>query len=187
MAATQEQAPARNGRVILSGKESGKIRRVIVGVDDSDPGLAAVAAAVALARFHHAKLLAVRAWALGLPGHGGRRMRRLTHPHVVFSFSGVQQSAASRALVHRAFAAVADGMPVAVAIQTPQCDPALALVGIARQPGDLLVVGTNPGHPVRRVVHGSVSRYCTKHATCPVLVVPPVSWSWQEHRAVRQG
>lgn len=149
-----------------------EIKRVVVGVDDTPAGLAAVATAIKLARSHGAKLVAVRAWALGQPRHGGRRMRHLTHPHVVLSFCGTEQDAASRLLVHRVFAAVADGTPTPVAVQTPECDAGLALVGIASQPGDVLVVGTNPGVPVRRLVHGSVSRYCSRHATCPVLVVP---------------
>ncbi len=148
------------------------IRRVVVGVDDTKSGLTAVATAIKLARSHDAKLVAVRAWALGQPRHGGRRMRHMAHPHVVLSFSGSQQNAASRLLVHKVFDVVADGTPTQVAIQTPECDPGLALVGIASQPGDVLVVGTNHGHPVRRLVHGSVSRYCARHAHCPVLVVP---------------
>jgi nucleotide-binding universal stress UspA family protein len=156
----------------LASAAGAGIVRVVVGVDDTRPGLTAVATAIKLARSHDAKLVAVRAWALGQPRHGGRRMRHLTHPHVVLSFSGSQQSAASRLLVHRVFDAAADGEPTSVAIQTPECDPGLALVGIASQPGDVLVVGTNPGHPVRRLVHGSVSRYCARHAVCPVLVVP---------------
>jgi nucleotide-binding universal stress UspA family protein len=151
---------------------SADIRRVVVGVDDTQSGLAAVATAITLARSHDAKLVAVRAWTLGQPRHGGRRMRHLTHPHIVLSFSGSEQCAASRVLVHGVFDAVAGGTPRPVVIQTPECDPALALVGIASQPGDVLVVGTNPGHPARRVVHGSVSRYCARHAACPVLVVP---------------
>ncbi len=166
MAVTEDQ-PA-----WLSTAGSTGIRRVVVGVDDTKSGLAAVATAVKLARSHDAKLVAVRAWALGQPRHGGRRMRHLTHPHIVLSFSGSQQNAASRLLVHRVFNAIAAGTPTMVAIQTPECDPGLALVGIASEPGDVLVVGTNPGHPVRRLIHGSVSRYCARHASCPVLVVP---------------
>ncbi len=161
------------GQPALTAAAAGAdIKRVVVGVDDTESGLAAVETAIKLARSHDAKLLAVRAWALGQPRHGGRRMRHLTHPHVVLSFSGSEQSAASRVLVHRVFSTVAAGTPTRVAIQTPECDPALALVGIANRPGDVLVVGTSPGHPARRLVHGSVSRYCARHASCPVLVVP---------------
>jgi hypothetical protein len=35
-----------------------------------------------------------------------------------------------------------------------------------------VVVGTETGYLERRVVHGSVSGYCRKHARCPVVVVP---------------
>ena len=42
--------------------------RVIVGVDDTPGGVAALRCAVALARARRARLVAVRAWGLGLPG-----------------------------------------------------------------------------------------------------------------------
>lgn len=154
--------------------ELGTVCRVIVGVDDSTSGLAALDAAAKLARSSGAELVAVRAWALGLPRHGGRRMRHLSHPHVVISFSGVEQRAASTVLTHRAFAAALGGTPsdLSVTIETPEADPALALVTLASRPGDVIVVGRRRGHLTGRLVHGSVSRYCTRHARCPVLVVP---------------
>jgi nucleotide-binding universal stress UspA family protein len=150
------------------------IRRVVVGVDDSPGGLAALAAATRLATARDAELVAVRAWALGLPRHGGRRMRHLRHPHVILSFSGSEQEAASSVLVRRLFRAVTGGMPVDVplSIETPQADPALALTSTACRPGDVIVVGTRSGHPVQRLIHGSVSSYCWRRAGCPVLVVP---------------
>jgi len=152
----------------------GTISRVVVGVDDSKAGLAALAAATKLARSSGASLVAVRAWALGLPRHGGRRMRHLSHPHVVISFSGVEQRAAASVLTHRAFGAAVGGLPadLPVRIETPDCDPAVALVSIAAEPGDVIVVGRGHGHPASRLIHGSVSRYCSRHARCPVLVVP---------------
>lgn len=161
------------------------ITRVIVGVDDTGPGLAALAAAARLAVAHGAKLVAVRAWALGLPRHGGRRMRRLSHPHVVLNFSGSEQSVAASVLVRRAFRGVFSRMPagVPVEIETPGIDPALALVRIASQPGDVLVVGTHSGHPLRRLMHGSVSRYCIQHARCPVLLVPAPHQATEAARA----
>ena len=150
------------------------VKRVIVGVDDTEPGLAALATATRLARSYDAQLVAVRAWALGLPRHGGRRMRHLSHPHVVLSFSGVEQCEAAKELVRKAFSSAVGGMPadVPVTIETPAADPALALLCLASQPGDVIVVGKNPGYPARRFVHGSVGRYCTRHAKCPVLLVP---------------
>jgi nucleotide-binding universal stress UspA family protein len=150
------------------------VKRVIVGVDDSGPGLAALAVAVRLAKLHNSRLIVVRTWALGLPRHGGRRMRHLSHPHVVLSFSGAEQRTAARVLVQRAFRRVLAPMPagVLVEIKTPGCDPALALVSLARLPGDVIVVGRGSGYSWRRLIHGSVSQYCVRHARCPVLLVP---------------
>jgi len=149
------------------------IKRVFVGVDDSGSGLAALAEATKLARSSDAELVAVRAWALGLPRHGGRRMRHLAHPHIVLSFSGAEQCEAATVLAQRAFGRAVGRMPtdLPVTIATPQSDPALALVDLASQPGDVIVVGRRSGHPVRRLIHGSVSRYCDRHARCPVIVV----------------
>ena len=155
-------------------KTTGQISRVIVGIDDSPAGLAALATATDLARSCGARLVAVRSWALGLPRHGGRRMRHLSHPHVVLSFSGAGQRAAATTLIGNAFKAAVGRVPqdVTVTFETPASDPAVALVGLASQPGDVIVVGTGGGHLTRRLVHGSVSRYCTRHASCPVVVVP---------------
>ena len=47
------------------------------------------------------------------------------------------------------------------------------LVGAA-QNARLLVVGCNGHGSVHMLVLGSVSHYCTLHATCPVLVIPPL-------------
>lgn len=150
------------------------VKRVILGVDDSGPGLAALAVATRLASGHGAQLIAVRSWALGLPRHGGRRMRYLSHPHVVLTFSGTEQRAAAKVLVRRTFRRVFGRMPagVPVEIKTPGCDPAVALVSLARRPGDVIVVGRESGHPLRRLIHGSVGQYCVRHAGCPVLLVP---------------
>ncbi len=160
--------------VAAAGKTIGQISRVIVGIDDSPAGLAALATATDMARSYGARLVAVRSWALGLPRHGGRRFRHLSHRYVILSFSGTAQRAAATVLIGNAFAAAVGRVPkdVAVTFETPASDPAVALIGLASQPGDLIVVGTCGGHLIRRLVHGSVSRYCTRHASCPVVVVP---------------
>jgi nucleotide-binding universal stress UspA family protein len=38
---------------------------------------------------------------------------------------------------------------------------------------ELLVVGTHHKNALERVILGSTSQYCVRHALCPVLVVPP--------------
>ena len=70
------------------------------------------------------------------------------------------------------------GLRMVVDVGTPR----VCLVHQVRGDDDLLVVGTRGSrqwtHPWRR----SVSRYCTTHAACPVLVVPPDSFA----RALRR-
>jgi len=102
-------------------------------------------------------------------------MRHLSHPHVVLSFSGTEQRAAAKALTRKAFRAAVGRVPadLPLTIETPQMDPALALVTVASREGDVLVVGTHSASWVGRMVHGSVSRYCARHASCPVMLVAP--------------
>jgi nucleotide-binding universal stress UspA family protein len=135
--------------------------RVIVGVDDAEAGIAALREAVSLACAHHAPLVAVRAWQLGQPRHGGRRFRHATHRHVVLYFSGAERHVAASVLTRKALARAVAKIPAGldVQIETPRADPALALTAIAQQPGDVLVLG-------------SVTAYCVRHARCPVVVVP---------------
>lgn len=149
------------------------VRRVIVGVDNSESGLAALREAVAQAALHGAQLHAVRAWALGLPRHGGRRMKHVVHRHIVLFFSGSQQRTAARALTTAALRTAVGELPagLSLVIDTPTGDPGIALTGIACEPGDLLVVGSKSGLTLRTLVHGSVSSYCLRHARCPVVVV----------------
>jgi len=149
--------------------------RVIVGIDDSPAGLAALRWAVRRVRGSDANLVAVRSWALGLPRHGGRRHRHLAHPRVVLYFDGTEQRAAAAKLVRRVLRTANGGMPrnVTVTVETPEGDPGAALTGMATAPGDMIVIGEEPASPWRRARHGSVSRWCAQHATCPVVVVPP--------------
>jgi nucleotide-binding universal stress UspA family protein len=148
--------------------------RIVVGVDDSRGGLAALRWAVCQARASGSQLVAVRSWALGLPRHGGRRHRRKQHIPVVLRFVGNEQRDASAELVRQAFRSAVGGVPrdVALAIVTPEGDPGAALAEIAIADGDLLVLGTEPGRSIKRLVRGSVSGYCSVHAQCPVVVIP---------------
>ncbi len=148
--------------------------RIIVGVDDSPGGLAALRWAVRRARSHHCQLVAVRAWALKLPQHGGRRMRDDRHRHVVVSFAGSVERSAASAVIQRSFELASGGIPadVPVHIAMPEGDPGVVLTGLSGRDGDLLVVGTRHRRPVRQAMHGSVSRYCARHASCPVAVIP---------------
>ena len=149
-------------------------RRIVVGVDDSSGGLSALQWAVRQARTSKSQLVAVRSWALGLPRHGGHRHRRKRHSPVVLLFAGNEQRAESSEIVRQALGSAVGSIPrdVALVIKTPEGDPGAALADIATADGDILVVGTEPGRSLKRLVHGSVSRYCTEHAHCPVVVIP---------------
>jgi nucleotide-binding universal stress UspA family protein len=151
--------------------------RIVVGIDDSPGGRAALRWAVTQARATDVPLLAVRSWALGLPRHGGRRRRRsvpVHHPHIVLHFDGSEQREASARLISQSFKVVAGGIPrdVTVTVQTPEGDPGAMLTGAAATASDLLVVGRDHGLSARRLLHGSVSSYCREHARCPVVIVP---------------
>jgi nucleotide-binding universal stress UspA family protein len=155
---------------------AGAWRRVVVGIDDSPGGLAALRHAVDMARAGHAQLVAIRSWGLGLPRHGGRRRRRAASGHgpLVPFFNGTEQRQRSALLIRLAFRDAVGGIPddVAVAIGTPEGDPGRVLAEFAAD-GDVLVVGTGRDQAVKRFMHGSVSHYCSVHARCPVVVVSP--------------
>jgi len=147
--------------------------RVVVGVDDSPGGLAALRWAIGQARSRGARLVAVRAWALGLPRHGGLRRRGGRRGPVVIAFQGTEPRQEAVRLTRRAFRAAAGGIPadLDVTIETPEGNPGPVLTEIASGDGDVLVVGTRPGPSLKRAVHGSVSAYCAGHSRCPVTVV----------------
>ena len=146
--------------------------RVVVGIDDSPGGLAALRWAMTFAKSRGAQLMAVRVWGLGLPPHGGRRRRGNGHGHVVLAFEGAEQREAAAELIGRAFRATG-GVPhdLDVMIETPEGNPGPVLTEIASGAGDVLVVGTIRGPRPGRAVHGSVSAYCARHSHCPVTVV----------------
>jgi len=161
----------------LHRQSAAPLHRVVVGVDDTPAGVTALDWAMSHASRAGAELVAVRAWHLGLPRHGGRRRRgaRWTHPRVVLDFDGTQQRAASAELVRRSLRMMTPGARrdrAVVTIMTPEGEPGSVLRRIASRPGDVLVVGHDPALTLKRAVHGSVSGYCQAHARCPVYVVP---------------
>jgi nucleotide-binding universal stress UspA family protein len=147
--------------------------KIIVGVDDSPGGLAALRWAVELARSANAPLVAVRAWALGLPRHGGLRRHGDGHSHVVLAFAGAEPRQAATKLVRHAFRIAVDGVPgdVDVTIETPEGNPGPVLTQFVSGSCHVLVVGTTPGHGLKRAVHGSVSAYCSAHLPGQVSVI----------------
>jgi nucleotide-binding universal stress UspA family protein len=151
---------------------------IIVGVDDTPGGLAALRYAVQIARATGAPLVAVRAWALGLPRHGGLRRPGTGRGQVVLAFRAEVPRAAAARLIRQAFRAAVGGIPadLDVTIETPEGSPGPVLTQLASARGGLLVVGRAPGHLAKRALHGSVSAYCSRHLPGQVAVVsPPVT------------
>lgn len=147
--------------------------RIVVGVDDSPGGLAALRWAVGLARVQSAPLVAIRVWALGLPRHGGRRRRGDGRGHVIIAFAGAEARQEAVRLTRQAFGTAVGGIPsdVDVTIETPEGSPGPVLTQFTAAHCDVLVVGTTPRRGLKRAVHGSVSAYCSSHLPGQVSVV----------------
>jgi nucleotide-binding universal stress UspA family protein len=141
-------------------------RRILVGVHGSLGSLQALRYATAEASRLGAQLVPVIAW---VPPGGDLAERR----QPVYSLRTVWREAARDRLLDsfdRALGGVPDGLDVAPRVIRGPAGP--VLTDTARQPADLLVVGTGRRGGLRRL-RRSVGRYCLAHARCPVIAVPP--------------
>jgi nucleotide-binding universal stress UspA family protein len=142
------------------------VRRIIAGVSGSARGLPALRYAADLAHAHGGALVPVHAWApsaLELAGHH--------YPAVLLS--EWEDAAWQRlwAALDTAFGGCQPGLRVHPTIALG--NPGRILVHAASRADDVLVVGAGRRGPARRRGHGTVSRYCLAHASCPVIAVPP--------------
>lgn len=153
--------------------------RVIVRIDDSLAGLAAVREAVGLARLRHLELQAVctfppvlgpiareRAVSVGEPGASARR------EWPPYSHWQVRERQAETA-VERIFGEAMGRIPRDIHVKTVVVDDRErdALIHVAYHEGDWLVVPTQRRRWWRFGRHSA--RYVVAHADCPVVVVPP--------------
>ncbi len=137
--------------------------RVVVGVSGSVANLAALHRAVDVARDAHAPLVAVAAW---VPVGGELAYRRAPCPLLLRLWE-----TAARDRLRAAFADAFGGPPVDVGIEMllVRGPAGPALTTVAGRVGDVLVVGAGQRLPWLR----GVTRYCRRHARCPVLTVEP--------------
>ncbi len=146
-----------------------RITRVIAGTSGSPGSLAALRYADWLARAHGAVLVPVLAWRPPGGDHGG-----LLQP---WGYLRAEWREAARQRMCEALETVWGEQPDDLMVR-PQVEEGPAgwvLVSVARQPGDVLVIGAGRRGALHRMTGRRVSRYCAARALCPVTLVPPPS------------
>lgn len=143
------------------------VQRVVVGVSGSAGSLQALRYATEMARTNSAMLVPVLAW---IPPGGDLADRQFPNP--------VLRAAWREAAWERLWSAInlAIGGPPAEMHFAPQVirgEASDVLTQVARERGDILVIGAGRHGPVRRALACRVTRYCVAHASCPVVAVPP--------------
>jgi nucleotide-binding universal stress UspA family protein len=131
--------------------------RVVVGVDGSAHGDAALRWALAQAEARGGEVTAVFAWQqpfISIPG----------------AFKREELEQAAKDFVVEKVSAVAPSPRVPLLPLVAEGDPAEALV-VAAEGADLLVVGTRGLSPFMGSVLGAVSLRCAAGANCPVTLV----------------
>jgi nucleotide-binding universal stress UspA family protein len=139
---------------------------VVVGVDGSLDSFAALSWAAQQAHLMGARLVVVHARQLPPAGSPvrGRRASHMPSRDQVARDSRADVASALQRSGHRS-------LDVDVDVVVLEGAPGPALVSVARE-ASVLVVGSRGHGPVARRLPGSVSAYCTEHATCTVVVVP---------------
>jgi nucleotide-binding universal stress UspA family protein len=131
--------------------------KVVVGVDGSENGDAALRWALAEAEAHDGEVIAVFAW----------QMPFISNP-AAFRQDEIEQDGKDF-LVER-LSSIAPSPPVPLTPLVAEGDPAEALV-LASLDADMLVVGTRGRSPFMGAVLGSVSVRCAAAARCAVTLI----------------
>ncbi|HUZ26952.1 MAG TPA: universal stress protein [Streptosporangiaceae bacterium] len=140
-----------------------KAGRIVVGVDGSEPGDAALRWAVRQAELTGASVDAVIVWEYpaALSGYGMGPI-----PMYDNDFPVVAEKTVTEAISK----AVDPASHVQVRAQVVEGGAALALLNAA-EGADLLVVGSRGHGGFAGALLGSVSQHCVHHARCPVVVI----------------
>ena len=140
-------------------------QHIVVGVDGSEGGRAALAWAGQEAQLRSADLEVVLVW---------------SYPYYVdpvggaFALPGIVESteAQERALLDAEIFEVLGETPAVTVQRTTRCGSTSRELLDAAQGADLLVVGSRGRGGFRSMLLGSTSMQCVHHAPCPVVVVP---------------
>ena len=172
--------PLRVGQCHRKKQSTMAENRVVVGVNGSESSLAALHRAAEEARRRDAVLVPVLVWQ---PVGGEMAYRSHPCPPLLKQW---EQAACDR--LDAAFDQAFGGRPADLRVKAMVVRaerPGPALVEIADQPSDLLVVSTGRQGRLTRLFHGSVSRYCLAHARGAVLGVAPTITQAPTHHAQR--
>ncbi|HEY7177198.1 MAG TPA: universal stress protein, partial [Micromonosporaceae bacterium] len=139
--------------------ETSESGRVIVGISDTVAGYQALRYAVAQARERGVPLIAVRTYSCG-PTNAQWR--------------DVLVKGATEYVV-KVFAEALGCQPAGTASEITLCEGAAgrALVLVADNARDLVVVGGSGSRRWTGLRRAAVAKYCSRHASCPVVIVPP--------------
>jgi nucleotide-binding universal stress UspA family protein len=152
-----------------------QVNRVVVGVSGSAGSLVALRYACDLAQDHNGGLMPVLAWT---PPGGEVADRR---------YPCAELRARWTARAWQRLAEAIDlgigGPPAALRFepQVARGEAGEVLTRIARQSGDVLIIGTGRHGAVRRLAACRVARYCLGHSVCPVIAVPPTELADAAH------
>lgn len=142
-------------------EESAK-NRIVVGVDGSEPGMAALLWAAGQASALGAQLVVVTAWIHDGMLDDASLTRALEDARKVHL--GELEAQVEKVLGERA-----PGLDLLC--KAPDGDPAQVLIEESRE-ANMLVVGSHGTGRLHEILVGSVSKACLRHASCPVVVIP---------------
>lgn len=131
--------------------------RLVVGVDGSEHGNAALRWAVEEAKVHEGEIVAVFAWQLPFVGVPG-------------AFDRDEMEKVCKAFVEKAVSAVVSDARVPITKLVAEGDVSASLIEAAKD-ADMLVLGSRGRGGFAGLKLGSVSQECVQHAACPVVVI----------------
>jgi nucleotide-binding universal stress UspA family protein len=131
--------------------------RIVVGVDGSEHGNAALRWALEEALAHEAEIVAVFAWQMpfiGIPG----------------AFDRDEMERMCKRFVAEAVAAIVPEPRVPITRLVAEGDVSASLIAAAKG-ADMLVLGSRGRGGFAGLKLGSVSQECAQHAACPVVII----------------
>ena len=131
--------------------------RIVVGVDGSEHGNAALRWALDEALAHEAEIVAVFAWQMpfiGIPG----------------AFDREEMERMCKRFVEEAVASIVPEPRVPITRMVAEGDVSASLITAAKA-ADMLVLGSRGRGGFSGLKLGSVSQECAQHAACPVVII----------------